>query len=101
MIRSMQNAKCKMQNFSLVILHFAFATLSVALLTGCGRPGFPAPPDDYGIGMRMQQERQKEEQARKEQEARETAGAKQKADEGIVTPPDEITMPEMRPVGGR
>lgn len=101
MIRSMKNEKFKMQNFSLVILHFAFATLSVALLAGCGRPGFPVPPDDYGIGLRMQAERKKEEQARKEQEAREAAAAKQKAEDGIVTPPDEITLPEMRPVGGR
>jgi len=101
MTRSMKNEKFKMQNFSLVILHFAFATLSVALLAGCGRPGVPVPPDDYGIGLRIQQERKKEDQARKEQEARETAAAKQKIEEGIVTPLDEITLPEMRPVGGR
>ena len=75
--------------------------LLVGLLTGCGRPGFPVPPDDYGIGARMQRERQKEEQARKDQEARETAGVKQKTDEGLVTPPDEIMLPDMRPVGGR
>jgi hypothetical protein len=75
--------------------------LLIGLLAGCGRPGFPSAPDDYGIGLRMQQERQKEEQARKEQEAREAAAAKQKAEEGILTPPDEITLPEMRPVGGR
>jgi len=48
----------------------------------------------------MQKERKKEERARQEQEAREAA-AKQKADDGIVTPPDEITLPEMRPIGGR
>lgn len=70
-------------------------------LAGCGRVGLPVPPDDYGIGVRLQAERQKEEQARKEQEAREAAAAKQKVEEGIVTPPDEITLPEMRPVGGR
>jgi hypothetical protein len=75
--------------------------LLLGLLTGCGRPGFPVPPDDYGIGMRMQMERKKEEQARKEQQAREATAAKQKAEDGIVTPPDEITLPEMRPVGGR
>jgi hypothetical protein len=75
--------------------------LLVGLLAGCGRPGFPVPPDDYGIGARMQLERQKEEQARKDQETRETAGAKQKAEEGIVTQPEEITLPDMRPVGGR
>ena len=76
--------------------------LFIGLLAGCGRPGFPVPPDDYGIGLRMQQERKKEEQARKEQEARETAAAKQKeAEDGAVTPPDEITLPDMRPVGGR
>ena len=74
--------------------------LLLGLLAGCGRPGFPVPPDDYGIGLRMQAERKKEEQARNEQQAREAA-AKQKADDGIVTPPDEITLPEMRPVGGR
>lgn len=74
--------------------------LCLGLLAGCGRPGFPVPPDDYGVGLRMQQERQKEAQAAKEQEAREAA-AKQKADEGIVTPPDEVTLPDMRPVGGR
>jgi hypothetical protein len=51
--------------------------------------------------MRMQMERKKEEQARKEQQARETTGAKQKAEDGIVTPADEITLPELRPVGGR
>jgi predicted small lipoprotein YifL len=77
------------------------AILLAGTLTGCGRPGFPVPPDDYGIGVRMQKERQKEEQARKDQEAREAAAAKQKADEGIVTPPDEIILPDMRPVGGR
>jgi hypothetical protein len=75
--------------------------LLVGLLAGCGRPGLPTPPDDYGIGLRMQQERKTEEQARKEQDAREAAAAKQKADEGLVIPPDEITLPEMRPVGGR
>ena len=70
-------------------------------LFGCGRPGAPVPPDSYGIGARVQLERKKEEQARKEQEARETAAAKQKAEEGIEPPPDEITLPEMRPIGGR
>jgi len=75
--------------------------LLVGLLAGCGRPGVPVPPDDYGIGLRVQQERKKEEQARKEQEAREAAAAKQKAEEEIVTPPDEVTLPDMRPVGGR
>ena len=78
------------------------------LLAGCGRVGFPVPPDDYGIGVRIQEERKKEEQARKEQEARrETstqareAAARQKAEEEIVTPPDEFILPDMRPVGGR
>jgi predicted small lipoprotein YifL len=75
--------------------------LLLGLLTGCGRPGLPVPPDDYGIGMRIQMERKKEEQARKEQQAREATGSKQKAEDGIVTPPDEIMLPEMRPVGGR
>ena len=75
------------------------AILLAGTLTGCGRPGFPSAPDDYGIGLRMQQERQKEEQAKKEQEAR--AAARQQADEGIVTPPDEVILPDMRPVGGR
>jgi len=70
------------------------------LLAGCGRVGFPVPPDDYGIGVRIQEERKKEEQARKEQEAREAA-ARQKAEEEIVTPPDEFILPDMRPVGGR
>ena len=75
--------------------------LLLGLLVGCGRPGFPVPPDSYGIGARMQAERKKDEQARKEQEARDAAGAKQKAEDGIVAPPDELTLPEMRPVGGR
>lgn len=84
-----------------MVTRLAFVAMVVCgTLAGCGRPGFPVPPDDYGIGLRMQQERKKEEQARKEQEARETA-AKQKAEEGIVTPPDEVTLPDMRPVGGR
>ena len=74
--------------------------LLLGVLAGCGRPGFPVPPDDYGIGARMQLERKKEEQARKEQEAQ-AAAAQTKAEEGIVTPPDEITLPDMRPVGGR
>jgi len=76
------------------------AVLAIVLagtLAGCGRPGLPVPPDDYGIGLRMQQERKKEAQARKEQEA----ATRQKADGEIVTPPDEITLPDMRPVGGR
>jgi len=81
--------------------HVWACLLFTGLLAGCGRPGFPVPPDDYGLGLRMQQERKKEEQARKEQQARETAAAKQKAEEGIVTPPDEVTLPDMRPVGGR
>lgn len=71
----------------------------IGLLAGCGRPGFPVPPDDYGIGLRMQQEREKEAQARKEQDAR--AAARQQADGGIVTPPEEVILPDMRPVGGR
>lgn len=75
--------------------------LLLGLLTGCGRPGLPVPPDDYGIGMRMQMERKKDEQARKEQQAREATGSKQKTEDGIVTPPDEIMLPELRPVGGR
>ncbi len=74
--------------------------LLVGLLAGCGRPGFPVPPDDYGIGARMQLERKKEEQARKDQDAHEAA-TRQKVEEGIVTPPDEIMLPDMRPVGGR
>jgi hypothetical protein len=75
--------------------------LLLVAVTGCGRPGFPSAPDDYGIGLRMQQERQKEEQARNTQDERAAAAARQKADEGIVTPPDEVTLPDMRPVGGR
>lgn len=75
--------------------------LLLGLLTGCGHPGLPVPPDDYGIGMRMQKERKKEEQARKEQQAREATGSKQKTEDGMVTPTDEITLPELRPVGGR
>jgi len=71
--------------------------LLLGVLAGCGRSGLPVPPDDYGIGMRIQQERKKEEQARKEQEA----AAQPKAEGEIVTPPDEITLPDMRPVGGR
>jgi hypothetical protein len=80
--------------------HACAALLLLGLLVGCGRPGFPVPPDSYGIGARMQVERKKEERARQEQEARDAA-AKQKADDGIVAPPDEITLPEMRPIGGR
>jgi hypothetical protein len=75
--------------------------LLLGLLAGCGRPSFPVPPDDYGLGARMQVERKKEEQARKEQEAREAAAAKEKTEDGLAAPPDEITLPEMRPVGGR
>ncbi|MSR24187.1 MAG: hypothetical protein EXR96_03745 [Nitrospiraceae bacterium] len=90
-----------MHNFSLVILHCAFTTFVVALLAGCGRPSFPVPPDSYGLGARVQMEKKKEEQARKEQKARDAAVAKQKTEDGMVTPPDEITLPEMRPVGGR
>ena len=81
--------------------------LLLGMLAGCGRPGFPVPPDDYGIGARMQLERKKEEQAKKEQDARREAStqareaAKPKADEGVVTPPDEVILPDMRPVGGR
>ncbi|MGH7259168.1 MAG: hypothetical protein ACREI9_00620 [Nitrospiraceae bacterium] len=74
--------------------------LLVALLAGCGRTGFPVPPDDYGIGVRLQAERKKEELARKEQEAREAAAAR-KADEDIVVPTDEPILPEMRPLTGR
>ena len=82
----------------MIVARFAFIAIAVGgLLTGCGRAGLPVPPDDYGIGLRMQQERQKEKQARQEQEA----ATKQKADEGIAAPPDEITLPDMRPVGGR
>jgi hypothetical protein len=75
--------------------------LLLGLLAGCGRPGLPVPPDSYGIGARVQLERKKDEQARKEQQAREATGVKQKTEDGIVTPPDEITLPELRPVGGR
>lgn len=49
----------------------------------------------------MQKEQKKEEQARKEQQAREATAAQQKAEDGTVTPTDEITLPEMRPIGGR
>jgi predicted small lipoprotein YifL len=77
------------------------AIVLAGTVAGCGRPGFPVPPDDYGIGARMQLERKKDEEARKEQEAREAAAARRNAGEGIVTPPDEITLPDMRPVGGR
>lgn len=70
-------------------------------LASCGRSGFPSAPEDYGIGLRIQQERQKEEQARKEQEAREAAARKQTAEEEPVAPPDELTLPDLRPVGGR
>jgi hypothetical protein len=81
--------------------HRAWAgLLLLGLLAGCGRPGMPVPPDSYGIGARVQMEKKKEERARKEQEARDAAVGKQKAEDGIA-PPDEITLPEMRPVGGR
>ncbi len=70
-----------------------------ALLAGCGRTGFPVPPDDYGIGVRLQAERQKEAQARKEQEAREAAA--RKADEDVPAPAEEPILPEMRPLTGR
>ncbi len=75
--------------------------LLLGLLAGCGRSGFPVPPDDYGIGLRMQQERQKEEQARKEQETQAKAAPTTKAGEEPVAPADEIMLPDMRPVGGR
>jgi predicted small lipoprotein YifL len=75
------------------------ALLLLGLLAGCGRPGFPVPPDDYGIGVRLQQERQKDAQAKRKQDER--AAANQKVDEGIVAPPDEVILPDMRPVGGR
>lgn len=85
----------------MLVARLAFITVVVCgTLAGCGRPGFPVPPDDYGVGLRMQQERKKEAQAAQEQEAREAA-AKQKPDDGLVTPPDEVTLPDMRPVGGR
>ena len=71
----------------------------VAVLAGCGRTGFPVPPDDYGIGGRLQAERKKEEQARKEQEAREAAA--RKAAEDVPVPPEEPILPEMRPITGR
>ena len=71
----------------------------VAVLAGCGRTGFPVPPDDYGIGVRLQAERKKEEQARKEQEAREAAA--RKAVEDVPVPPEEPILPEMRPITGR
>ncbi len=76
------------------------AMVLAGTLVGCGRVGFPVPPDDYGIGVRLQAERKKEEQARKEQEAREAAAAR-KAEEDIATPTDEPILPEMRPLSGR
>jgi hypothetical protein len=78
---------------------FGAGLVFVALLAGCGRVGFPVPPDDYGIGVRLQTERQKEAQARKEQEAREAAA--RKAEEGVPVPPEEPILPEMRPLTGR
>lgn len=79
----------------------ALAILLTGMLAGCGRPSLPVTPDDYGIGARLQQERQKDAQAKREQEERDAAAAKQKAGEEIVTPPDEVLLPDMRPVGGR
>jgi len=70
------------------------ALLLLGLLAGCGRIGFPVPPDDYGIGPRLQQERQKEKDERE-------AAARQKEQEGLAVPPDEVILPDMRPVGGR
>ena len=82
----------------MIVGRFALVAIAVCgILAGCGRSGLPVPPDDYGIGMRIQQERQKEEQAKKEQET----AIQPKAEGEIVTPPDEITLPDMRPVGGR
>jgi predicted small lipoprotein YifL len=75
------------------------AMVLAGTLAGCGRVGFPVPPDDYGIGVRLQAERQKEAQARKEQEAREAAA--RKADEDVPAPPEEPILPEMRPLTGR
>ena len=76
----------------------------VALLTGCGRTGYPMPPDDYGIGVRLQAERAKEKEAearaRKEQEAREAA-ARQKEQEEPVPAPEEPILPDIRPLSGR
>jgi len=79
----------------------AVALLLAGTLTGCGRSGFPVAPDDYGIGLRMQQERQKEEQARKEQEARAAAARKQASGEEPVSPSEELALPDLRPVGTR
>lgn len=82
-------------------LRIAFALVSVALVASCGRAGLPVSPEDYGIGLRMQQERQKEEQARKEREAREAAAQQQEMGEGPATPPEELILPELRPLSGR
>jgi hypothetical protein len=75
------------------------AILLAGMLAGCGRVGFPVPPDDYGIGVRLQAERQKEEQARQKQEAREAAA--RKAEEDVPVPPEDPILPEMRPLTGR
>lgn len=75
------------------------ALVCAVLLAGCGRTGYPVPPDDYGIGIRIQAERQKEAQARKEQEAREAAA--RKAEEDVPVPTDEPILPEIRPLTGR
>ena len=66
----------------------------------CGHVTAPVPPDDFGIGIRVQAEKKKDEQALKEQKAREAA-AQQQAEGGVPAQPDEMTLPEMRPVGGR
>lgn len=79
----------------------ALAILLTGMLAGCGRTGFPVPPDDYGIGMRLQAQKEKDRREKKEREEREAASAGQKAEEELVTPPDEVILPDMRPVGGR
>ncbi|MBM4120821.1 MAG: hypothetical protein ACKOBZ_08960 [Nitrospira sp.] len=85
--------------------------LLLGLLADCGMPGLPVPPDDYGIGGRLQAERAKEAREKKVREEREpqTSGpaslggaeAEQTTSEGGGLPPDEVILPDMRPVGGR
>jgi hypothetical protein len=78
----------------------AVVTAVVVSVAGCGRPGMPVAPEDYGIGPLLQQ-RQQAEESRRERGGGGEGSRQSTASQEPVPLSDELALPDLRPVGTR